>query len=62
MKGTKFFFFYTSALFEFFKTVLEYWLSKLKKKKSRCHLSGSFKGFSACQLVSEEGTDYVDVD
>ena len=32
MKGTKFFFFYTSALFEFFKTVLEYWLSKLKKK------------------------------
>lgn len=33
MKGTKFFFFYTSALFEFFKTVLEYWLSKLKKKK-----------------------------
>lgn len=61
MKGTKFFFFYTSALFEFFKTVLEYWLSELKKK-SKCHLSGSFKGFSACQLVSEEGTDYVDVD
>lgn len=41
MKGTKFLF-YTSALFEFFKTVLEYWLTEFKKK---VNVSGSFKGF-----------------
>lgn len=66
MKGTKFLF-YTSALFEFFKTVLEYWLSEFKKNVNVISLvvskvfllaSWSLKKAQTMLLLTEEGNGF----
>ena len=66
MKGTKFLF-YTSALFEFFKTVLEYWLSEFKKNVNVISLvvskvfllaSWSLKKAPTMLLLTEEGNGF----
>lgn len=66
MKGTKFLF-YTSALFEFFKTVLKYWLSELKKNvnvisrvvsKVSLLASWSLKKAQTMLMLTEEGNGF----